>query len=370
MKTVRKLTIAMLVICMACSMVGCKKKKMSDEEYLKLAETKAEQNKKKVLLKLTSTDGTTYDITAYDMVYFLAYNERSALEFQAKQNDYYIAMYGTDYDFWNITDSSGIKIKEGYKETAYATAAYAYIFYMEAKKNGVELEESRRAGISLATEKFLLNYTPEQRAKCGMTEACIRENYEKVFLAEQYIDKLTKDVVIDEEAVRATVDKEDYRVYETDFLYVAKYDTDENFHRVDFSDEEVEERRAGVYDALERTKNGEDMIEIRKDYERFMGYGTSDFFRTQVDEDPDYNNAAMALKKGECVLFERDSRYYIIYMEDNEKFKGYEEAVEKAIETKRNTYVAEINEELRAKYDIAKTEEWESITMGDYALIK
>ena len=129
----------MLVMCMACGMVGCKKKKMSDEEYLKHAETKAEQNKKKVLLKLTSTDGTTYDITAYDMVYFLAYNERSALEFQAKQNDYYIAMYGTDYDFWNITDSSGIKVKEGYKETAYATAAYAYIFYMEAKKNGGEL---------------------------------------------------------------------------------------------------------------------------------------------------------------------------------------------------------------------------------------
>ena len=369
-RRVKQIAAVLLVLCMMACMAGCKKKKMSDEEYLKLAETKASQNKNKVLLRMMADDGSVYDITAYDMVYYLAYSEKDALELQAKQHAYYVSLYGNEYDFWEITDSNGTKVKDGYKENAYASASYAFIFSQQAKNSGMVLEEARRLAAATATEKFLLKFTAEQRAKCGMTEACIRENYERIFLAEQYIEKMTRDFKVDEDAIRATVDREDYRVYETDYLYVAKFDRDEDYKRVDFTPEESARRKAAIDDALERVKGGESMVQVRSSYDDIMGYGTSDFYRTQIDEDPEYNKAAMALKKGECTLFERESSYYIILLVDNEKYSGYEEAVASAIETAQNTGIADYAKTISDRYEVVKTEEWDSITLGSYAIVK
>ena len=368
MKKAIRIAAFLLVLFAAFGMTGCKKKKLSDEEYMELAEKQAERNRKKVLLRVTA-GGETYDVTAYDLVYFLAYNERSALDFKKQQNDYFTATYGSDYNFWEVKDSSGVTVKDSFKESAYASASYAIVFYHEAVAKGMKLEEVRRVAAGTATEKFLVGYSAEQRAKCGMTEACIRECYEKIFLAEQYVEKLSKDYKVDEDAIRAGIDKEDYRVYETDYLYVAKYDRDENFKRVDFTPEESAQRKAAVDDALERVKNGESMPEIKKQYDEIMGYGTSDFFRTQEEEDPEYIKASMKLKKGECTLFERESTYYIIYMSDNEKYSGYEEAVEQAIETEKNTGVASLYKTTAAQYDIAKTEEWEAVEFGKFAIV-
>lgn len=368
MRRVKRLFVIALTLVLVCGAVGCKKKKMSDEEYLKLAETKAEQNKKKVLLRMSVDDGSVYEITAYDAVYYLAYNERDALEYKAQQDSYFASVYGSGYDFWSITDTNGTTVRDGYKDSAFGTLEYVYTFWLEAKRQGMELEESRRLSITAATEKFLAGYSAEQRARCGMTEACIRENYEKIFLAEQYVEKMTTDYEVDEDAVRATVDKEDYRVYKTNYLYVSKYERDEDYRRIELSEEESAKRKAAVEDALERVKNGESMESICAMYDEFMYGGTSTFTKQQVNDDPDYNNAAMALKKGECTLFERDSSYNIIVLTDNTDFSGYEEAVDDAIATAKSTGVAELYETIDDRYELVKTEEWDAIKLGTYTI--
>lgn len=368
MKNAKKLIAIVLTLVLVCGAVGCKKKKMSDEEYLKLAETKAEQNKKKVLLRMSVDDGSVYEITAYDAVYYLAYNEKDALDYKAQQDSYFISVYGSGYDFWSITDTNGTTVRDGYKDSAYATLEYVYTFYLEAKKQGMQLDESRRLSITAATEKFLASYSAEQRARCGMTEACIRENYEKIFLAEQFVDKMTTDYEVDEDAIRATVNKEDYRVYKTNYLYVSKYERDEDYRRIELSEEEAAKRKAAVEDALERVKKGESMESICTLYEEFMYGGTSTFTKQTVNDDPDYNNAAMALKKGECTLFERDSSYNIIVLTDNTDFSGYEEAVDDAIVTAKSTGVADLYQTIDNRYELVKTEEWDAIKLGTYTI--
>ncbi|MBO7650250.1 MAG: hypothetical protein J6S79_05860 [Lachnospiraceae bacterium] len=369
MRRVKQITAVLLVLVLACAAVGCKKKKMSDEQYLELAEKKAEQNKKTTLLVMTAGDGSVYNITAYDMVYYLAYNEKAALEFKAKQNDYYSTMYGADYDFWSVTDSNGTTVKDGYKEQAYAAAAYAFVFAQEAKNAGMTIEESRRVSLNTATEQFLAGFTAEQKARCGMTEACIRENYERIFLAEQYIEKMTADYKVDEAAIRASIDKEDYRVYKTNYMYVSKFDREENsFKQIELSPEEAAKRKAAIEDALVRAESGESLEQICTLYNEFMYGGTSSFTKQQINEDPDYNNAALKLKKGECTLFERESSYYVIILVDNEEFSGYEEAVEAAIEDERNKGVAALYQSISGAYDFAKTEAWEAITLGSYTI--
>lgn len=360
----------LLVLCIVTvPLTGCKKKQLTEKQYEELAQKQAEKNKKKVILR--ATFGTnTYEITVYDALYYLAYNEKSALDVKNEQDTYYKTVYGDDYDFWNIANSDGVKIKDGYKENAYATIVYTNVFYNEAKEAGMELEEIRRIRIEPATASFLAGFTPEQRAKCGMTEACIRENYEKVFLANQYVEKMTEEYKVDEEAVRATIDKEDYRVYETDYLFVPKSGLDENFHRVEFTPEESEKRKNAINDALERVKSGEQMADVRQSYDEFMTLGSRDIYRTTATIEPAYVDASVALAKGDSVMIESESSYYIIYMLDNTQFVGYEEAVAEAITDAESVGVGNLYQQKADRYNFAKTEEWDTITFGDFAIIK
>ena len=358
MKQLRKLTAILLVFAVAFSCAGCGKKKMTDKQYEELAGKQAEKNKKNVVLRITF-DGQTKEITAYDVVYFLAYNERQAYEEKSSKEPTYRALYGDDFNYFEMRDSNGTMMKDSYKSAAFSTIAYTYILYYE---------ELRRVKLDSATSNFLNSYSAEQRARVGMTADCIRETYEKVFLADQYGTLMTSDFEVDEEAAKATVDKEDYRVYQTDYLYVAKYDYDENFQKVEFSAEESAARKAAMDDAFERTKNGEDMLDIRSSYDSIMSYGTRDIYRTDNTLEPAYIENSMNLKEGECVFLETTGGYYVIYLENNHEFVGYDEAVSSAIEKAKSTGVAEWYMTFESKYNIEKTAEWDKIEIGKYAI--
>ncbi len=367
-KTVKLVAMLLVLLMVVAPLGGCKKKQLTDKEYEELAQKQAEKNKKKVVLRVTEGN-ETFDVTLYDALYYLVYNEKSALSVKNEQNSYFASMYGEDYNFWEITNSDGIKTKDGYKENAYATVVYTTVFYNEAKKAGMELEEIRRIQLDSATAMFMNDYTAEQRAKCGMTEACIRENYEKIFLADQYVEKMTSSYEVDEQAIRDSIDKEDYRVYETDYLFVQKSGIDENYERFEYTPEEQEMRKNAVEDALERVKNGEQMMNVRNDYADFMTYGTRDIYRTTVTIEASYVDASVALAKGEAVLLEGNTSYYIIYMVDNTQFVGYEEAVDEAISDETSVGVGELYQSVSDRYNFTKTEEWEAINLGDLAII-
>lgn len=366
MRKMMRIVSLLLAACLMFGLVGCGKKTMTKEQYEELANTNAERNKKNVLLRVT-TATESYEVTAYDMVYCLALNEREGMEIKTKNNAYYQSVYGTDYNFWELTDTNGNKMRDGYKSQAFSTMAYTIVFYNEAKAHGVTLEESRRVQIQSVTERFLAGFTDEQRARCGMTAACIADAYEKVFLADQYIQMLSADFKIDEKAVRASVDKEDYRAYETDYLYVAKHDYDENYHTVEFTEEELNARKEAMADSFERTKLGEEMTAIRVSYDEIMSYGTRDFFRTETAIEPDYIKLVSTMKPGDVELLETASGMYVIKLENNTRFVGYEEAVEKAFELAKASGVADEYKKVVESYSIAKTENWEAIRMGSFA---
>ncbi|MBO4697842.1 MAG: hypothetical protein J5643_11305 [Lachnospiraceae bacterium] len=368
MRQLRKITAILLVLAVAMSLAGCKKT-ITDKEYAELAEKQAEKNKKTVLLKIT-VDGQTTDITAYDLVYFLAYNEKSGYNDKSSKDANYRAIYGDEYNYWDLRDSSGTMMKDSYKNAAFSTIAYTYIFYNEAKKAGTQLEEVRRVKLDSATQNFLAGFSAEQRARCGMTEACIRDIYEKVFLADQYATQMTADFTVDEAAVKATIDKEDYRLYKTYYLYVAKYDYDEDFKRVEFSAEESAARREAMDDTLARCEAGEDMGEIQKTYSEFMTYGTRSIKRNDKTLEAEYVQASMELSKNKCKFIETSGGYYVIRLDDRTQFDGYDEAVQDAIEKAKSSGIADLYLSYENKYNIEKTSEWDKIELGKYAITK
>lgn len=365
----RLLCLLLMAALTAGMLTGCKDKEMTDEEYLELIDQRAEDNKKTVALYISGPE-KNYEVTLDWLVYYLAYYEKQALNTKAENNDYFQALYGDEYDFWNLPSSDGkTTMAETYKSAAFSSMIYTAIMYFEAVEAGVEAGDSRLVKLDSTTQSFLAKYTLAERAKCGMSEECIRENYERIFLADAYAEYLTENRQVDEEAIRETVDKEDYRVYQTDYLYISKSRYDDDLNRVELSEEEVKRRAAAAQAAYEKVLMGEDMIKVRAEYDDIMTYSTRDFTRTNVSVEQNYIAEAVKLENGEIAYLETDLGYYVIKMIDNTEYSGYEDAVQAAIDTAKAQDISEVYEEIEKKYEVTPSEAYESLRLGNYATI-
>lgn len=366
----KRLICCVLMLVMATALfAGCGEKKLTDAEYLELAKEKAEENKKKVGLYITKGD-TTHEITMDKLVYFLAYYEKQGLEYFNENKEYFDNVYSGEYDYWSITSgSNGETMKDNYKNMAFSTAVYTYLMYLEAVENGMELSEVRKAQLDTLTAEFVAGFTAQQRARCGMTEECIRENYERILLADAYVTQLQEGHEPDEEAIKATVDKEDYRVYVSDYLYVSKFDYNDDFTKIELSEDEMTARKEAIENALVQTEKGQTMMSIQVLYNEFMTYATRDFYRTNVTYEEDYIETAMSLEPDECVLLETSTGYYVIKLISNDQIVGYEEAVQDALDNAQAVDVATLYQEIEKEYEVTKAEAWDAVSFGSYALI-
>ncbi len=365
----KRVLCGMLMLMMGIGLLtGCGDKELSDEEYAEIAEQKA-QNDKKVVALYATKGSNTYEITMNDVVYFLAYNELQGYQAYAEKKEEYEAVFGEGYDFWETQGADGT-MGDVYKGMAFSTIAYTYVFYYEAVEEGMKLDAQRTAQLDAATENFLAKYTPAQRARCGMTAEGIRATYERIFLADAYMEKLTAEHVVDEEAVTATVDKEDYLVYVTDYLYVPKADYDDDLKQIELTENELAERKAAIEDALTKVEKGQEMLAVRAIYDKFMTYATRDFYRTNATYEEEYIEKAVAMEVGENALLETKSGYYVIKLIDNTQYAGYDEAVKAAIEDAKNLDISKVYTELEKEYDISTSEAWDAVKFGNYIMEK
>ncbi len=365
----RVICYVLMLVTLVGLLTACGEKKLSDAEYLELAKDKAEQNKKTVGLYVTKGD-KTYEVTMDYLVYFLAYNEQQGLEYREENKDYFNSVYKGEYDYWSVLAGNGETIKQTFKNRAFATAAYSSIMYFEAMEAGYELEPQRLAQLDQLTADFMAKYTAEEKARGGLTEEIIRASYERILIADAYEKKLASEIVVDEEEVAASVDKEDYRVYVTDYLYVSKNDYADDFSKVELTPDQMAERVNAIEDALAQAEKGQTMASLQAKYADFMTYATRDFYRTNNTYESMYMQAAMKLEVGECVLKETDTGYYVIKLIDNTQYVGYEDAIQAAIDAAETADKADIYTEIEKEYEIETATGWDAVELGNFILKK
>lgn len=352
-----------LCMCVACMGMfsGCGKTQITDAEYEELAKKAAKTNAGKVVLKITKGD-KTHDVTLDMLTYFLAYNESEGNAFYKENIDMFRTMYGENANFWKIPYNETMTMGDTYKDAAYSTALYTLLMYFEAEEVGMTLTESRKNALELSVTRFLSGYTAEERARCGMTEEVIRANYERLFLADQYKEVATSTVQVDTEAVAATIDKEDYRLFETTYLYLSKNTDDAAFNTVAGS---TEQRVALMEECLADAKNGTALADIQKKHAQVLTYATRDFLKSNTSSiEPDYVTNAEEMKEGEIRMLNYDYGIYIVKLDSNTKYYGYDDAVTAAIEKEKNTEASKVFTKVEEKYTVVKTDEWDAIEMG------
>lgn len=334
---------------------------MTEEEYKKLAETNAKNNAGKVVMTLTK-NGVTHEVTLDMLTYFLAYNEKEGNAAFENNKDYYKALFGDDVNFWTMQSNNSRSMAEEYKLMVYDTAVYTMILYFEAQDAGMTLSDSRKNAVANTTALFLNKYTWEERARCGMTDEVIAQSYERIFLADQYKEQITANVKVDEDAVRATINKEDYHLYETSYLYISKSMDDESLVAAAGSQEQ---RKQLMEMCKEEAEKGKSFADIQKEHADVLTYATRDFTAAiQTSYEPEYINLARDMKIGEYRLLEFNYGIYLITIDSNTKYYGYDDAVQAAMDEAfakdANTIFSQIDKD----YEIKTTDNWDKIEMG------
>ena len=168
---------------------------------------------------------------------------------------YYESQYGMDY--WEMAyDENGRTTREVFKdETMSALIQYA-VLYDCAKKNGMELTVEELSESNTFVEDLKEMLSAEETERGGFTDKNLRETCEWMMLAEKYYTRMTETLGVTKESVRETINKEDYKEYETEYLYLPTTYYDEAYNVCEESAEEIEARKAQMQDYYEQVTEG------------------------------------------------------------------------------------------------------------------
>ena len=364
MKAGKKLIVCMLCVCAMVTglLTGCGKKPMTDAEYAEIAKSTAADNAKKVVMTIEK-NGKVSEVTLDMITYYLAYYElEGRLEIE-KNAEALKTFYGENADLWALPASgSNMTTAEAYKEMVRVSTLYTMLMYNEAVEAGMTLTDERKNVLESLTTNFLNNYSAAERARCGMTHDVIYANYERVLLADQFNELATNNVTVDRDEVAKTVDKEQYRVYKTNYLYISKSNDNEELVK---AAGDVENRVKTMQACYERAQNGEKLETIINDYKDFMYLMPRDITRTTASNyEPDFCNAVFAMEKGELKFLDTSYGVYVIELLDESEFYGYEDAVDHAVEQEKNRKVKNIYSDIEKNYTIKTNDGWDEITIG------
>lgn len=277
---------------------------------------------------------------------------------------YHEAQYGTDY--WEMVyDEEGRTTREIFKEeTIDALIQYA-VLYDCAVKNGMSLTAEETAQNDAYVEQLKSILSAEETERGGFTTENLREVCAWIRLAEKYYDKMTENLGVSLDSVRKTINKEDYKEYETEYLYLATTYYDEEYNVCEEGEEEKKAVRAQMQDYYEQVSEGITFDELEKNDEALVR-NVRTFLAKGEGAEEAYAKAAAKLSQGEVSEpVQTEYGVYLIRMLDDECTKTYEAVVKAEYELQRSEAFEAAYKVLLAEYTVAVNEEaWRDIVFG------
>lgn len=375
-KYIGKMSVGLLLLCLTCSFLcGCSGKKekpvpTATPTPLPTPVTELSNRFADADGKLVSERAAAYknqiavtldDIAVtMDKAMYLIYS-------MEVRGNYYAAYYnnpeGTNY--WDTLYDDTRTVREAFKqETMDALIQYG-VLYDCAVKNGMSLTEEEIEQNNAFVEQIKEVLTAEETERGGFTTEGLREVCGWMMLAEKYYNKMTDNLDVDKEEVRATINKEEYKEYETQYLYLATAYYDDNFNICQESDDVKAAHMAKMQDYYEQVMEGV-TFEVLQNADSSLKVNTRTFLEQGDGAEEAYRQAAKALETGEISApVQTEYGIYLIRMVDPDCTKSYEAAVDAAYESERQKAFVAAYKVLREQYEIAVNEEvWGDIVFG------
>lgn len=286
-----------------------------------------------------------------------------AMEYQGSYYDMMYQMYyGTGY--WDMEIDSGVTVRQKAKEQVIDSIIQTEVLYNEAIKDGYKLTEEELTTQEENVKAIMEEFSDSVIDRIGITEKVVETVENKLAIVAKYQADKIESFDIDDKAIKDSINKDDYKEYNTKCIYANTQTTDEEGNTKDLKDDELKSIKSAMEKALKKAKNGKDFSKIVKNNDK-LAETTNDFVVNDGTVDEAYQKAAQNLKNNEISeIIEGEGRLYIIQMLDNDVQDAYEEAVNSAISTEENNQFEKFYQDLLKNYKTEVDSIWDKIVIG------
>ncbi len=287
----------------------------------------------------------------------------------------YTQMYGST--FWEAedVDGEGRTGSQAAKKEIMDTLKQREILCMEAEKANVSLTEEEKKTVSDNTAKAVENLTDKQKKMAGLDGDSIQQDLEKQQLADKYKNQVIAGLGIDEEALKKTVNKKDFRQYTLQYYSFDKKDgtgddaKDKDEATLKKAESDMKALQEKAAKAKDFTKGIiTDSNNDSKDDNTGISYGTKDLIETDDDFlDKKTRKKVKKMKNNEISdVIETDDAYYVIKMVNNDDPAAYNSECEQVVsDEKEKRFNEKYKGEIAPQYTTEVQSYWKGrVTIG------
>ena len=280
-----------------------------------------------LVVSTTDENGTQKKDTVYmkEAVYSIyqvenQYNQYSSI---------YQQLYGKTYWEMEDVDSKGRNGASAAKKQVMDSLKQREVLYMEAQKRGYSLtaEEEKTAENNVADT--MKNFTDKQKKLEGLDEKTLKSEFKKNALAEKFRQILIKEGGVNEEALKATVNKKDYRQYTLQYYKVSNQETSGKETK-EVSAEQKQTNLTNMQALQEKAKTAKDFTKLLDDNDKTgIQYQTENLIKKDLKVSTFLNKKLrkqiMKMDNGQISdIIEGDDGYYLIKMVNNDDSEAYD----------------------------------------------
>lgn len=282
----------------------------------------------------------------------------------------YQQIYGSSYWTAQNVDNAGRNGAQAAKKQVMDALKQREILYMEALKNNMELTDEEQKTISDDVNSVMERLTDKQKKISGLDEASIKETLEKQALADKYKQNVIAGLGIDEEALKKTVSKKDYRQYTLQYYTISKTETKTGeSEATQKSAEDLKKAKEAMEALQKKAVKAEDFTKglitdsdsDNTDDNTGISYSTENLIETDTDfMDEKTRKQVKAMKNNEVSgVMETKDAYFVVKMVNNNDPEAYDNQCNQVVsDEKEKQFEAKYKSEIKTAYTTEVQSYW------------
>lgn len=325
-----------------------------------------------LVVSTTDENGTQKKDTVYmkEAVYSIyqvenQYNQYSSI---------YQQLYGKTYWEMEDVDSKGRNGASAAKKQVMDSLKQREILYMEAQKRGYSLTAEEEKTAETSVTDTMKNFTDKQKQLDGLDEKTLKSEFKKNALAEKFRQILIKESGVDEEALKATVNKKDYRQYTLQYYKVSNQETSGEETK-EVSAEQKQTNLTNMQALQEKAKTAEDFTKLLDDNDKTgIQYQTENLIKKDLKDSTFLNKKLrkqiMKMDNGQISdIIEGDDGYYLIKMVNNDDSEAYDNQCKSVIDEEETKQFNARYAEFAPNYVTEVQSYWKGrVKLGSYTI--
>ncbi len=282
----------------------------------------------------------------------------------------YQQIYGTTYWAAENVDNEGRNGSQAVKKQIMDALKQREILYMESLKNKVELTAEEQQSVTQDVNSTMQNMSDKQKKISGLDSATLQEIFEKQALADKYKEQVIAGLGIDEEALKKTVSKKDYRQYTLQYYTIAKTETKAGeSEATQKSEEDLKKAKDDITALQKKAVSAEDFTKglitdsdnNNIDDKTGISYSTENLIETDTDFMTEKaRKQVKAMKNGQVSgVIETKDAYFVVKMVNNDDPEAYDAQCEQVVsDEKENKFQEKYRTDIKISYTTEVQSYW------------